>query len=383
MFNPHCAAAVIYETFAVNPDGTEVRLHGAKRNLILDQGLNAVAGTAWANCFSYAAVGTGTRPTKRDSGTTTFTLAANVIAANANFFQADDVGRLFKFDSGEEVYITGVTDQTHAACVYAGTVASAQGTIWYVNDTGLQAEVNRTNKCVAGAANNGCSYNAGTYTLKRTFIFDAVAAAVTFNEIGWSSSGSAGNNLFGRDVISGGDSLSAGQQYKVVVRLLVTCSPVVATASPNLGGAFDTTGLYALENNGKDGHEGFIAHIRADGGSEGSGALEPSIGSPCALLGNFALSPDSDAGALGGEASGSPSPTASLSPYSNGTYTRKLTARWAIADYVGLVYGFTIKNSIYSGPRGLTLKFTNPQTKDGEHTLTFEAILTWGRILVN
>ena len=75
MFKPatHAAAAVLYKTAVLNPDGTVACSRDFKRNLILDQGLNMIATKLWTECFAYCAVGTGSTPTKRDSGSVTFT----------------------------------------------------------------------------------------------------------------------------------------------------------------------------------------------------------------------------------------------------------------------------------------------------------------------
>lgn len=375
-------AAVVYETFAINPDGTETRLRAPKRNLILDAGLDAIAGLTWQACFTRAVVGTATNPTKRDSGVTTFSLAGNVITASANFFTSGDVGRLFKFDSGEEVYITNFNDEQHVACVYAGSVSSSQGTIWYVNDTGLGAEVKRTNTYGSGPSDNGFAYAAGVFTLKRTFLFSVESAPITYNEIGWSWTSSAGNNLFGRDVISGGDTVAAGQQYKVVVRLIVTVSPIASTAVANVGsGGFNTAGNLAIETNGSDGQFTPIQVVATNGGAGGStsGVLEPSFSNYIRAIGaDFTLSPDSNSPVTRSDRGG-----ADLIPgsYSNGTFTIKKNAHFGVSEVNGALYGLSIAEG--NAVAGLTLKFTAPQTKDSSHTLDVETSLSWQRDLVN
>jgi hypothetical protein len=230
---PQMSVGVVYQIEVLDASGKTVKRYPAKRNLVLDQGLNNMATQDLHALTQNAAAGTGTDPVKRDSGSTTFTRSGTTLTASGNFFVVGDVGRLFKFDTGEEMYITAFTDAQNVTVNLSGAIAAAEGTVWYVNQVGLQTETKRTSSLLSGSGNNQQTYVAGVWSIKRTFIFAAEVAPVTYNEIGWSHLASAGNNLFGRDIVSPGVSLIATQQLKVTCTLNIAYGPVVSTPFTN------------------------------------------------------------------------------------------------------------------------------------------------------
>jgi hypothetical protein len=378
MFKPatHAAAAVLYKTAVLNPDGTVARSRAFKRNLILDQGLNLVATNLWTACFAYCAVGTGSTATKRDSGSVTFTRSGTTVIASAGFFDSADTGRLLKWDTGEECYLTYVNATTCTSNL-SGTVAAAEGTVWYVNQTALTTETARTNQVSSDGGANGTTFSVDTLTHKRTFLFPAVVSGVTYNEIGWSPSGSG--NLFGRDTIPGGDTLSTGQQYKVVVQLLITLSPAAPTAQADVGNnGFNTAGQYNheyIEN----------AYSRVDsGGGALSGAMEPSVTTVANLLaGAFTLlsAPSYTSDFVGdfGRV------TLNNLSYTNGNFYRDSEGTVAVGfgnstDLRAIVFGQGGGGVVY---RNFSVRFTAAQTKDSDHTVKITLRKSWGRTLVN
>lgn len=375
-------AFVEYETFVLNPDGSVASHRKPKRNLIYDQGLNQVATNVWAECFRNVAVGTGTNPTKRDSAATTFTRAGNAVSSSANFFEATDVGRLLKWDTGEEAYIATFVDAQNVTTISSGTIAAAQGTIYYVNDTGLQNETMRTNTCTNNAGDCGTTFGVDTYTHKRTFLFPAVGAPVTLREIGWSPNAGAGANLFGRDLIPGaGDALLTGQQYKVVVRLFITISPVTQVAQSDVGNNGYNTAGNAI-------HEYILS---AYSGVNSSGAttnptkgLEPSSQSEMNI---FSASPtllaspsftDQNSGGHGEK-------QLTNAAYTNGNFYMDSSTTYAVTEANGTHYGFFFGSDPGGNAtnRCFSQKFTAPQTKDNLHTLKITLRKSWQRVLVN
>ena len=372
-------AAVHYKTAAINPDGSVAWERGFKKNLILDNGLNMVATTAWVGCFANCAVGTGTNPTKRDSGAITFSRAGTTITASAGFFSAGDVGRLLKWDTGEEVYITGFTSTTVVSSTTSGTIASAEGTVWYVNDTALQTETARTANYSTDAGDNQSTYSNPTLTHKRTFLFPAVGAGVTYNEIGWSNSASAGANLFGRDIIPGGDTLLTGQQYKVVVTLLITLSPVTSTAVADVGNnGFNTAG--------NTNHE-YIASAYgtiASNGTGSQGELDPSVATTYNFnQGAFTLL--SAPSYTSQNVSDFGRATLANAAYTNGNFFRDSSATIAVGTgnsttLSSITFGQGLGGAV---SRAFSVAFTANQTKDNLHTITVTLRKSWGRVLVN
>ena len=384
----HQGAAVNYRTQILNADGTIARPWSPwKRNLILDQGLNKIGnGTKWASVFSQAAVGTGTPVLRRDSGAVTFTQAGNTLTASAGFFVSGDVGKLFKWGTGTagaEMYITGFTSATVVTVSVSATVgAPAVGTIWSVNLTGLVAEHARSGTYTQAGGDNGSSFAVDTWSLWRTFIFAAEAGPVTLTEIGWSENPAAGANLFGLDLIAGvGDSLLAGQQYKVQVRLTVTFSPATPRAVADVGNnGFVTAGndLAAYVGN-----NGGINTVNADGSSTtnpnvfdmGGTGTTYLITTAFALPGASSTTNFMPAGQVAADTSNT------WAAYTLGNFYRDLTSVFSIAVGNGNVYGLCI------GPGNANaswcLAFTATQTKTSTNRITTVARFSWGRILTN
>lgn len=245
------SAAVRYQVSIHDAEtGRAVKRLPAKRNLILDQGLDGIAVRSWANAFRAAAIGTGTIPTKRDSGAVTVSRTGATLTSSAGFFEAADVGRLFKFDTGEEVRITAFTNSTTVTTSTSGAIAASEGTVWYVNQTALAVESKRTDVYSNDGGANGTTYSSPTVTQKRTFIFSAESSTITYREIGWSHTTTPGPNLFGRDLLAGaGVTLVSGQQLRVVVELAVSYAPVTPIAYTSIAtGGWTANGTCGIES---------------------------------------------------------------------------------------------------------------------------------------
>lgn len=378
-------ASVRY-TLQILERGKIVRTIPTKKNLILDQGLDGIASRAWVTAFEYAAVGTGTEPTRRDTGAVTVSRAGSTLTASAGFFIASDAGRLFKFDSGEEVRITAYTSATEVTTADSGAIAADAGTVWYVNQTALQTESKRTNTYGTDSGDNGTTFLTDTLTFKRSFIFSAEVGTVTYREIGWSHTGAAGANLFGRDLLAGsGVTLVAGQQLKAICELSVKLSPASSTAFVNpISGGFGDNGFYGCEF-------ASLGRVSAGGGSdldEQKISLEPST----PLVGKaWTLTTNSGAiGAMNGNGLATAVAVkilAAAGSYASGTFTKTYTGKAAISELnaanwrsicFGSRHGST--NQTYAAMR--ILMNTN-QTKLSTHTLELTFRISWGRILTN
>lgn len=381
--NPLHASAAVHYRFRVRDaaSGRVVRrLSQRKRNLILDQGLNAVAARSWAGNFTYAVAGTGDDPVKRDSGAVTFTRAAAVVTASAGFFEAADAGRLLKFDTGEEMRITVFNSATSVDVDTAGALGASEGTVWYVDRTALETEVKRTNTYGGDGGDNETTFVTPTRTFKRTFVFSAEAGPVTYKEIGWSHIVTAGANLFGMDLLAGGGvALIAGQQLEVIVELSVSLTPAASTAWVNPVAGFGDDGVHGFE---------FFdsATVNAAGATqlEGLATLEPSVAK------TFIFSTGTNAiqalsGVAGGAAGGAPvgaSKALAGDAYVPGSFTRTFRGTFT----VGQANGTTIRSGyVAANGGGTSYRFLmdSAGTKDSDHTLEIEFTQTWGRTLTN
>lgn len=376
-------AEVLYQISVLNADGSVAQSMPTKRNLILDQGLNNKATQGWGKLFSRAAVGTGVTPTKRDSAAVTFTRAANVVTASAGFFEAADVGRLLKFDSGEEMYITAFTSNLEVTVNSTGALAASEGTVWYVDQTGLTTEVKRTASYGADGGDNGQTWLSPTWTFKRTFIFSVEAAPITYNEIGWSHLADAGGNLFGRDLIPGGVALAATQQLKVVVSLVVTYSPVVPTTWVNPIVGFGTDGEMIFESVGCN-------CVDAAGNGGGNGPLDPSSAgftwtiSPITTA--LPAGPDTNVNGTDLSGAGQVPTAANQLAYVPGTFFKDYVATFGVGSANGTTWRSIGEGGDPGGGQWRTwfrILMSGAGTKDSDHTLSFTFRISWGRTLVN
>jgi hypothetical protein len=385
------SAFVRYSTHVLNPDGSFARRGQWKRNLILDGGLDGIAVRAWAESFTYAAIGTGTNPVKRDSGSTTFSRSGDTVTASASFFESADVGRLLKVDSGEEMYITAYGSGTSVTVNASGTLAASEGTVYYVNRTALQTEAKRTKSCRTNSGDNGSTWSSAnkTWTHQRSFIFSAESGPVTYREIGWSW-GSGSTALFGMDLIpGGGDSLVAGQQYLVIVQLVVAYSPATPTTAPDVGsGGWNTSGQISL---GDVRQALAISYVDANGNANGGGGtgLEPSVAgfgaySNFSLFTNGAYTlPEATNGAVSVPAGiMSSANNYACDAYTSGTFTRTKSVKFGVSEAYANHWGACIYNG-YAPTVLLVVKFTAAQAKANTHTLEIRFRFSWGRTLVN
>jgi len=349
-------------------------------NLILDQGLNLVASTKILSCFTYCCYGDGTTPTARDSGTITATRSGTTVTASAGFFEANDVGRLIKFDSDEEAYVTAFTSTTEITVSISGAVAASEFTIYYVDQIGLDNEEKRSNSYGGDGGDNGASFAVDTVTYKRTYIFTAQAGAYSVSEVGFSNLAAAANNLFSRFALPATVSLSNGQQLKVVYELDVALSPSSSTAGDANITGWTSTGDFKIEGVGL---EDMFASGNANSGfgitgSAGNG-LEPSA------VPDITVSTDSSAfsaintvRAIGG----SKADKAVSQSYNSGDFFIDKSVTFAIteANFEVRSIALTWGSSEISCLRFL---LDSAQTKANTHTLSVTIRLSWQRTLTN
>lgn len=381
----HTAASVSFEMTVINPDGSIARRLPRRRNLLLDTGLNRLANQSWCSLFSYFSLGTSSNPTSRDSGAVTLTIAGGTATASAGFFEAADVGRLIKCDSGEERTITAYTSPTIVTVAGADVAAATQFTVWYVNDTAHGAEVQRYNLLSGDAGDHGWNWNGATGVLSTwvTRVSNAVTApAQTFKEIGWCNNAFDGI-LNGRALINGGigDTLVTGQKYKVKVTLERTLSPLVSRACPAITGwggtATEICELlgFSYFNNGGAEQAVLSFHEPYNAGMFMLSAASDALRAPIFVA-------DGNQPNLGIIANSYVNGTNQA--YTANSFTRDTVGFWD----AGVVIAANIRSIIY-GDYWNGYTFGSRMLMDADHAktsadkLTVTLRKTWGRILVN
>jgi len=373
-------------------NGIVVRELPPVRNLILNQGLDAIASYTFSTLMEYAVAGTGTTATEVSSGADTITIAAGTATlSNTGYLTGDanDIGRSFKLTTSGNVYkITNYVNTTQCVVSPGSTEGPDNFTLYQTNQTGLTTEVKRTNTWLTGAPNCQTITVTNLTTLTRTYDFSAESGSVTYNEVGFARTGTAGANLFSRIKLPSGVPLTAGQQLRLKYSLQIgvaPTSPLTYGSSPIVGWASGTGTLQC--------HQIPIGYINTNGNGNlsGNNSIDSKYyevyGEPSYLGGYPAIwISTSSAAHTSYGASSSPAGTTSalafsLSTYTNGTYTRDKSCTFAVgqanrSDWRSFFLGQPNANSL-----AYKFLFDSVQEKLSTYTLTLGFRLSWNRQL--
>lgn len=381
--------------FVENEDGSIAYEGPWIRNLILDQGLNNLATVYYADLFKYCAVGTGVQVTQRTGGfdgTTTRTASMTsgdaTITANAASFDASDVGRRIRWtsgaDSGFETTIASYTDSTHveATDVAPETISSGTFKVFYVEQTGLTTESKRSNEYSTKPNDNSTTQATTTpfaKTLKRSFLFPAESAQITYKEIGFSNLGVAGNNLNIRVNLNPGSNVTVneGQRLRVTYSFKITPSPTVSTSGT---AAITDSNLMSTNKSGHYCIEKFAtSQVTVTGETDTSTPeLEP------AYPGFMAFS--SDAMAIDTTVSGAVQLVSNVSyvplsfdgDYVTGSFSRDYTGLFDLGDANRADLKSLALYAINGAFSIFRFLFNQPQTKTADYTFSVQWNKAWG-----
>jgi hypothetical protein len=230
-----------------------------RKNLVLDQGLNALArlGTNTLQCgpasmFQNCLIGDGTTPTKIASGAITFTQAGTTLTASGAFFASTMVGAIFKWGAagsgGNEVYITAFTDSTHVTVGTSATVGTPDnGVVWQVQQANLTNFLFQSTTYQTNAGDNLSTISGAQVTHQRTFTFPVQGSNYNVNEIGYSPISNGSHFCLGRIVLPSTDVVTTTNFYLVIIQITVTYSPGAPAAVGNIGVNFNTAGNAMVE----------------------------------------------------------------------------------------------------------------------------------------
>jgi hypothetical protein len=241
----------------VRQGGKVVEERDWQPNLILDQGMDKIATVRIADCFLYACCGTDNTPVK-DTPAALATWSATTLTASAATWTNLDVGKLVRFVTGQQCYITGYTDATHVTVDRSNTIPSGTSFVMYhVAQTKLNAEVARTNNYSQNQNDNYTLKQGAMMTFQRTYLFPIeTGAGHTYYELGFTNGAILGQpDLFARVVLSPGLVVNGpvgnnpGQQLEVVYQLQVGFGPSSAQSVPstqNITGLPRTYAMYQI-----------------------------------------------------------------------------------------------------------------------------------------
>lgn len=378
----------------VMQDGEVVRTYPWQRNLTYDVGMNELNNRVLQSCATWGRVGTGTRPVKRDSGAITgLVVGGNEIVSSAAFFQASDVGRLIKFDSGDEFYITAFNSNQSVNISPSGSGGPSEFTVWYVDDTQMDTQTEETNSYRTDAGDNGYNITNNEVELTRTFLFPKPAANRVYTEVGWSWQAGALNNLFGRALFASSIAINTNQQLavKVTLQLNLTPSTIQVGVNPTITGwpvapATTTQGdQYILNINASEAAaREIVSLINSAGAGTGLGTGEPA-GVLNPWIGNIAKPTN------WGEGLGFNHQNLNFTGGAKGTYTPgDFTRDDSYTIGTGFFNATNINCILFSAVPGAFSStvafghwFDENQTKASTHEMDLVFRKTWSRILVN
>lgn len=221
-------------TVSVLENGRVLRTLPTQRNLILDSGMDMVESNTWQGLMAYGVAGTGSTPTKDILDGTWSQTGTTIVSSGSSYtLTSGDIGKWIGFANGTQAKITAIISGTSATVAQSQTVAAMTANLYRAGQTGLAVEAKRSNTypsftAVDGLASQGHhpDQTAQKMRVRRTFDFTAEVSDTNYTEIGVSPSGSAGNNLFARILLSGAVTVLTGQQLRVQYDLILQCSGI-------------------------------------------------------------------------------------------------------------------------------------------------------------
>lgn len=248
-----------------------------------------------------------------------------------------------------------------------------------LSDTGLGNEVNRTGDVDTSVTDACLTSRAGNvYSLTKTFKFPVRTVSTSLGEIGWSWSGSPGNNLFSKALIVKNGvpaqiTVSIGQYLRVRYTLQITLGPSTAVAgSANIVG-WTAPGQYMTQLIG-------LRSITSSGAlgyyDAGNDCNEPSasagifIGTSSAALAAFGSSTDRSGGTnyLG---------SSSNSYLGNGVMVKLLSYGKGVAASSSLRSMGVGTTAAPQTNSGFVFLFDSAQTKLSDYILPLRFIYSW------
>lgn len=360
------------------------------KNLILDWGLDQWFTSVYANALTtHCAAGIGTDPFVRDSVAVTASATGGDITASSAFFEASDVGRTLKFDSGEFGRITAFTSSTEVTWDGPAAVSTDQFAIHYTNRTALATETERTSTYLTGAGNTeriiGSLVSERHVIYKRTYDFPIPSVTRNYTELGWAPASTG--NLFSGTLISGGAiTVNTSQRLRVVYELKFVVGPWPALdQTPTITGwpvsPSDTTagkaaafrisantGWSSMESNGNPSPIPGGLSVSFEPRSQGNNSTARLYTNPFSISWGVTPSLGTTSSAINSSALG----------YTNGSFTRVKRYTFGTGDGNGSNWrGVIFQSDNY------TFQFDQNQTKVDTHVLVLDFRYTATRELNN
>ena len=251
-----------YKVQVVDNDKQIVADFGWNKNLILNQGMNAVAVQYLANLNKYGLCGSGSRPNSISGGDSIISQSGNIVVIvpgtglqNFSASVTSSAGEIYYSSSLQtgDVIIYANSSQSIVVRVDSGSLGTGLSasvsssyeipssslqtfTIWKTAQVGLHKESRRSNTYLIGTGNCGTTEDVsrGTKTYRRTYDFPTETTNKVYTEIGVAWESTAGNSVFSRILLPEAVTISSSFSIRVIHDLVTTFSPFtkqIVTAS--------------------------------------------------------------------------------------------------------------------------------------------------------
>lgn len=391
----HQQAQGFVQCFVVDAaTGQVIKEYPRQKNLILNQGMDQVASSYWADLMDYCSAGTGVTPTNDDGGVTTATQSGTTVTLSGGLFTftdtLTDAGKVIKWTSGEEAMIVTVTNPTTVVVNNSASVSANTFVVYRTNQTQLSNQLKRTNSYLTGSPYTGTTVAVNVLKFRRTYDFTAEVGTVNYTEIGLGWSNVGATSIFSRILLSLPVTVTAGQQLRVTYELQLTVTPAVPFSKTAIIGGWPVAP--ALTTDGVEGVQFFgLAFVNSNGATQ-SGIDNGLIASEPAQTGAIGVFVSTDATApasIGSSVSRSAvgSVGATRAAYIAGTWYVDKSGTIPVGTgnssaIRSMGYGYHSPNNFFANTSTtMVFVFNEAQTKLNTHTLTLTWRFSWSRVL--
>lgn len=377
------------------------------KNLILNQGMDAIYSTNLADLTLYACAGVGTRPNSisgesseiTQSGTNVYlnlrTGMTDFTASNAGYSSNVEVGDVLKYANASESMVSSVSPLNLVVNTNYTFTSGQTFVVWKTSQVGLQSEVSRSAAYVSGTGFCETTTVGNARTWRRTYNFPVQASSVSYNELGVAWAASLNTTVFSRILLGSPLVIGVGFYLRVIYDLVGTFTPateIYTTAS--IGG------WPVAPSTNTIGSESLQVFLTSTVGSNGATTATSAVLDPAWIAnGNYSLaafaSPISTNLAVFGSAVNRSNAAAgyggaaSKASYTAGSYYVDKTSVIPITLANG-AHRTIGMGRLYAGggvypyaaaETGIAFLFNQTQSKQSTETLSLTYRTTWGRTL--
>jgi hypothetical protein len=369
-----------------------------QKNLILNQGMDALYNNMYTDVMFYATMGNGTRVNSQYSDnssgsvtSTTFTLTPgtglqNFTQSVGGYNTILEVGDMVKFDDASEVRVLAVSPLS-ASVTPSSTISLQPFTIFKTSQVGLQNALHYVSNgnYFIGSGYCGSTTVGNVQQTRRTWDFNYETSSVIVTEVGvgW---GASPSNIFSRVVLPYTVSLASAQKLRLIYELDITMLPSGSSPGFPFTGSITGWGTGSLVYGYYNMAAYYISGVDTNGNALSPAQCPIDPAGTAYVFVSPSSTPNADSGTPIARAvtgwDGAATTTSGYTPFS---YTLYKTATFSTSQIVrNDLMSFGIYQSYNGGTannNAFSCVMTENQTKTNVQTLTLTFVWNWGRTL--